>query len=114
MTTVYKLNPYTGQFDAVSDPAIAEELKQNIQENFNQIRNIEENLNNRVELLEFNNIDNIEINLNQFGVRPSVEVWVVNQYGTHVECFPDIQFTETKIIVDFHDNYESGYLVLKQ
>lgn len=114
MTTVYRLNPYTGQFDAVNDPTIAEELKISIQENLNQIRDISEDLDNRVELVEFNNIDNIELNLNQFGIRPSVEVWVVNQYGTHVECFPDIQFTETKIIVDFHDNYESGYLVLKQ
>lgn len=114
MATIYTFNPLTGQLDAINNPAIAEELKTNIEENLNQIRNIRTDFDNRVVLVDFNNINIIEVNLNQFGIRPSVEVWVVNEFDIHVECFPDVQFTDTKVIVNFHDSYESGYLVFKQ
>ena len=114
MATSYKFNPLTGQLDMINSPTIAEELRQNIQDNFSQIKEIQNDFENRVVLVEFDNINIIEVNLNQFEVRPSVEVWVINEYGIHVECFPDVQFTDTKIIVDFHDSYENGYLVFKQ
>ena len=114
MSVIYRFNPLSGQLDAVNNPEISNELRENIQHNLNQIRDIQEDFENRVVLVSFNNVDNIEINLNQFEIRPSVEVWVVNNLGVHVECFPDVQFTETKIIVNFHNEYESGYLVFKQ
>ncbi len=114
MATSYKFNPFTGQLDIINSPTIAEELRQNIQDNFSQIKEIQDDFENRVVLVEFDNVNIIEVNLNQFEVRPSVEVWVINEYGIHAECFPDVQFTDTKIIVNFHDNYENGYLVFKQ
>lgn len=114
MAVIYRFNPLTGKLDAINDPSITSELKQNIQDNLNQIRDIQNDFEDRVVLVDFTNIDNIEINLNQFSVRPLVEVWVINTQGVHVQCFPDIQFTETKILIDFHESYESGYLVFRQ
>lgn len=114
MAISYRFNPYTGQLDAINSPSITQELRDNILENFNQIREIQDDFENRLVEVNFNNIDIIEINRNQFEIRPSLEVWVINNNGIHVECFPDVQFTDTKIIVNFHDSYESGYLVFKQ
>lgn len=114
MAVVYKFNPLTGQLDAINNPSISKELRESIDQNFNQIKDIQEDFNNRVVLVDFDNVNNIEINRNQFVVRPSVEVWVVNSQGIHVECFPDVQFTDAKILIDFRNSYESGYLVFKQ
>ena len=114
MATRYKFNPLTGSLDAINDPKILDELKRQIDDNLSDIEIIEDVVNNRTTRIDFNNVNNIETNLNQFNVRPLVEVWVENTNGIHLQCFPDVQYTDTKIIVNFHDSYEDGYLIFKQ
>lgn len=114
MTTRFKFNPLTGQLDAINDPKITEQLGDRIGANLTEIESIREAFDNRTTRIEFNNANNIEMNLNQFSVRPLLEVWVENNNGIHLQCFPDVQYTDTKIIVDFHNNYEDGYLIFKQ
>ena len=114
MATRYKFNPLTGNLDAINDPKILDDLKRQIDDNLSDIEIIEDVVNNRTTRIDFNNVNNIETNLNQFNVRPLVEVWVENNNGIHLQCFPDVQYTDTKIIVNFHDSYEDGYLIFKQ
>lgn len=114
MTTKYRFNPLSGQFDAINDPQITEELGSQIGSNLAEIESMREAFDNRTTQIEFNNATNIEINSNQFSVRPLLEVWVEKNDGIHHHVFPDVQYTDTKIIVNFHGNYEDGYLILKQ
>ena len=114
MTTKFKFNPLSGQLDAINDPKIAENLESQISSNIVEIESIRDAFNARTIRIDFNNVNNIETNLNQFSVRPLLEVWVENDNGIHLQCFPDVQYTDTKIIVNFHNSYEDGYLIFKQ
>ena len=114
MTTRFRFNPLTGRLDAINDPKLIDELKRRIDDNLSDIEVIEAAFNNRTTKIEFNNASNIETNLNLFNVRPLLEVWVENDNGIHLQCFPDVQYTDTKIIVNFHNSYEDGYLIFKQ
>ena len=114
MTTRFKFNPLSGQLDAINDPKITEQLEGRIDSNLIEIDSIRDAFDNRTTRIDFTNVNNIETNLNQFSVRPLLEVWVENDNGIHLQCFPDVQYTDTKIIVNFHDSYEDGYLIFKQ
>lgn len=114
MTTKYRFNPLTGSLDAINDPRILETIGERVEDNISEIESIRDAFDNRTTRIEFNNVNNIETNLNQFSVRPLLEVWVENDNGIHLQCFPDVQYTQNKIIVNFHNSYEDGYLIFKQ